>query len=117
MCYILVITIANIANLASTATAITIQRDWIVVVAGEDRSKLAGEIRWLFNTLNVLLSKLDLFRLEFDRGQHTFDSRCYKKTPGKKGSFSFPLPCSGLHLLRLKNYNSVSIPILVLFSF
>ncbi|XP_040295674.1 solute carrier family 40 member 1 isoform X3 [Bufo bufo] len=41
LCYILVITIANTANLASTATAITIQRDWIVVVAGEDRSKLA----------------------------------------------------------------------------
>ncbi|XP_025048896.1 solute carrier family 40 member 1 isoform X2 [Alligator sinensis] len=41
LCYILVITIANIANLASTATAITIQRDWIVVVAGEDRSRLA----------------------------------------------------------------------------
>ncbi|XP_013839789.1 solute carrier family 40 member 1 isoform X2 [Sus scrofa] len=40
-CYILIITIANIANLASTATTITIQRDWIVVVAGEDRSKLA----------------------------------------------------------------------------
>ncbi|XP_062969377.1 solute carrier family 40 member 1 isoform X2 [Cynocephalus volans] len=40
-CYILIITIANIANLASTATGITIQRDWIVVVAGEDRSKLA----------------------------------------------------------------------------
>ena len=43
-CYILIITIANIANLASTATAITIQRDWIVVVAGEDRSKLAGNL-------------------------------------------------------------------------
>ncbi|XP_073529385.1 ferroportin-like isoform X2 [Phyllobates terribilis] len=41
LCYILVITIANVANLASTATAITIQRDWIVVVAGDDRSKLA----------------------------------------------------------------------------
>ncbi|XP_073529387.1 ferroportin-like isoform X4 [Phyllobates terribilis] len=43
LCYILVITIANVANLASTATAITIQRDWIVVVAGDDRSKLAVE--------------------------------------------------------------------------
>jgi len=54
MCYILVITIANIANLASTATAITIQRDWIVVVAGEDRSKLAGEMHCLSNILNCL---------------------------------------------------------------
>lgn len=42
-CYIMVISIANIANLASTATSITIQRDWVVVVAGEDRNKLAGQ--------------------------------------------------------------------------
>lgn len=42
-CYILVITIANVANLASTATSITIQRDWVVVVAGQDSSKLAGQ--------------------------------------------------------------------------
>lgn len=43
MCYIMVITIANIANLASTAMSIAIQRDWVVVVAGEDRSRLAGK--------------------------------------------------------------------------
>lgn len=42
-CYIMVITIANIANLASTATSITIQRDWVVVVAGQDSSRLAGQ--------------------------------------------------------------------------
>lgn len=45
ICYILVITIANIANLASTATSITIQRDWVVVVAGQDSSSLAGQCR------------------------------------------------------------------------
>lgn len=39
----MVISIANIANLASTAMSITIQRDWVVVVAGEDRSSLAGQ--------------------------------------------------------------------------
>lgn len=43
VCYILVISIANVANLASTATSITIQRDWVVVVAGQDSSSLAGE--------------------------------------------------------------------------
>lgn len=43
LCYIMVITIANIANLASTAMSITIQRDWVVVVAGQDSSKLAGQ--------------------------------------------------------------------------
>ncbi|XP_047629008.1 solute carrier family 40 member 1 [Phacochoerus africanus] len=56
-CYILIITIANIANLASTATTITIQRDWIVVVAGEDRSKLAdmnATIRRIDQLTNIL---------------------------------------------------------------
>uniref|UniRef100_A0A8C8RZN5 Solute carrier family 40 member n=1 Tax=Pelusios castaneus TaxID=367368 RepID=A0A8C8RZN5_9SAUR len=57
LCYILVITIANIANLASTATTITIQRDWIVVVAGEDRGKLAdmnATIRRIDQLTNIL---------------------------------------------------------------
>ncbi|XP_051882572.1 solute carrier family 40 member 1 [Pristis pectinata] len=56
-CYILVITIANIANLASTAMGITIQRDWIVVVAGEDRSKLAdmnATVRRIDQVTNIL---------------------------------------------------------------
>ncbi|XP_036603872.1 solute carrier family 40 member 1 [Trichosurus vulpecula] len=56
-CYILIITIANIANLASTATGITIQRDWIVVVAGDDRSKLAdmnATIRRIDQLTNIL---------------------------------------------------------------
>lgn len=47
VCYILVISIANVANLGSTAMSITIQRDWVVVVAGQDSSKLAGQcLRW-----------------------------------------------------------------------
>ncbi|KAM5151535.1 ferroportin isoform 2-T2 [Mantella aurantiaca] len=57
LCYILVITIANIANLASTAMGITIQRDWIVVVAGEDRSKLAdmnATVRRIDQLTNIL---------------------------------------------------------------
>ncbi|XP_069839584.1 ferroportin-like isoform X2 [Dendropsophus ebraccatus] len=57
LCYILVITIGNIANLASTATAITIQRDWIVVVAGDDRSKLAdinATVRRIDQLTNIL---------------------------------------------------------------
>ncbi|XP_020849215.2 LOW QUALITY PROTEIN: ferroportin [Phascolarctos cinereus] len=56
-CYIVIITIANIANLASTATGITIQRDWIVVVAGDDRSKLAdmnATIRRIDQLTNIL---------------------------------------------------------------
>lgn len=56
-CYILVITIANIANLASTAMGITIQRDWIVVVAGEDRSRLAdmnATVRRIDQVTNIL---------------------------------------------------------------
>ncbi|XP_062972341.1 solute carrier family 40 member 1 [Elgaria multicarinata webbii] len=57
LCYILVITIANIANLASTATGITIQRDWVVVVAGENRNKLAdmnATIRRIDQLTNIL---------------------------------------------------------------
>ncbi|XP_029461857.1 solute carrier family 40 member 1 isoform X2 [Rhinatrema bivittatum] len=57
ICYILVITIANIANLASTAMSITIQRDWIIVVAGEDRSRLAdmnATVRRIDQLTNIL---------------------------------------------------------------
>ncbi|KAJ8253090.1 hypothetical protein GJAV_G00208990 [Gymnothorax javanicus] len=60
-CYIMVITIANIANLASTATSITIQRDWIVVVAGEDRSELAdmnATVRIIDQLTNILAPML-----------------------------------------------------------
>ncbi|XP_069790827.1 solute carrier family 40 member 1 isoform X2 [Narcine bancroftii] len=56
-CYILVITFANIANLASTAMGISIQRDWIIVVAGEDRSKLAdmnATVRRIDQVTNIL---------------------------------------------------------------
>ncbi|XP_029461847.1 solute carrier family 40 member 1-like isoform X2 [Rhinatrema bivittatum] len=51
VCYILVIIIANIANLASTAMSITIQRDWIIVIAGKDSNLLAG--------MNATLRRID----------------------------------------------------------
>ncbi|XP_062313441.1 solute carrier family 40 member 1 [Osmerus eperlanus] len=60
-CYILVITIANISNLASTATSITIQRDWVVVVAGQDSSKLAdmnATVRIIDQMTNILAPML-----------------------------------------------------------
>lgn len=60
-CYVLVITIANIANLASTATSITIQRDWVVVVAGQDSSKLAdmnATVRIIDQLTNILAPML-----------------------------------------------------------
>ncbi|XP_051566202.1 solute carrier family 40 member 1 isoform X2 [Myxocyprinus asiaticus] len=60
-CYIMVITIANIANLASTAMSITIQRDWVVVVAGDDRSKLAdmnATVRIIDQLTNILAPML-----------------------------------------------------------
>ncbi|KAJ1186948.1 hypothetical protein NDU88_003727 [Pleurodeles waltl] len=56
-CYIFVITVANIANLASTAMSITIQRDWIVVVANEDRGRLAdmnANVRRIDQLTNIL---------------------------------------------------------------
>ncbi|XP_032386109.1 solute carrier family 40 member 1 [Etheostoma spectabile] len=61
LCYILVISIANVANLASTATAITIQRDWVVVVAGQDSSKLAdmnATVRIIDQLTNILAPML-----------------------------------------------------------
>lgn len=60
-CYIMVITIANIANLASTAMSITIQRDWVVVVAGDDRSSLAdmnATVRIIDQMTNILAPML-----------------------------------------------------------
>lgn len=60
-CYILVITIANIANLASTAMSITIQRDWVVVVAGQDSSQLAdmnATVRIIDQLTNILAPML-----------------------------------------------------------
>ncbi|CAL1582665.1 unnamed protein product [Knipowitschia caucasica] len=60
-CYVMVIAIANIANLASTAMSITIQRDWVVVVAGQDSSKLAdmnATVRIIDQLTNILAPML-----------------------------------------------------------
>ncbi|XP_039613843.1 solute carrier family 40 member 1 [Polypterus senegalus] len=57
VCYIFIITIANVANLASTAMGITIQRDWIIVVAGENRNRLANmnaTVRVIDQLTNIL---------------------------------------------------------------
>lgn len=44
-----VIVLADVANLASTALNIAIQRDWIVVITGYNRSHLAGKISILIH--------------------------------------------------------------------
>lgn len=44
VCYTVVIVLADVANLASTALKIAIQRDWIVVITGHNRCHLAGKI-------------------------------------------------------------------------
>ncbi|KAI2655450.1 Solute carrier family 40 member 1 [Labeo rohita] len=41
VCYTVVIVLADVANLASTALTIAIQRDWIVVITGYNRGHLA----------------------------------------------------------------------------
>nr|XP_021484539.1 solute carrier family 40 member 1-like [Meriones unguiculatus] len=41
-CYAVVISLAAVANLAGTALTITIQRDWIVSLTGDNRGQLAG---------------------------------------------------------------------------
>lgn len=48
-----VIVLADVANLASTALNIAIHRDWIVVITGYNRGHLAGKM----NTLVHLHSK------------------------------------------------------------
>ncbi|XP_051818273.1 solute carrier family 40 member 1-like [Antechinus flavipes] len=50
-CYVAVIILADLANLASTALTITIQRDWIVVITGDNRSQLAG--------MNAMIRRMD----------------------------------------------------------
>ncbi|XP_052000223.1 solute carrier family 40 member 1-like [Xyrauchen texanus] len=42
VCYMVVIILADVTNLASTALTIAIQRDWIVVITGYNRGHLAG---------------------------------------------------------------------------
>lgn len=44
----MVIVLADVANLASTALTIAIQRDWIVVITGYNRGHLAGEKMFLW---------------------------------------------------------------------
>ncbi|XP_072507002.1 ferroportin-like [Notamacropus eugenii] len=50
-CYVAVIIFADLANLASTALTITIQRDWIVVITRDNRSQLAG--------VNAMIRRMD----------------------------------------------------------
>uniref|UniRef100_A0A8C4XAT4 Solute carrier family 40 member n=1 Tax=Erpetoichthys calabaricus TaxID=27687 RepID=A0A8C4XAT4_ERPCA len=42
VCYTVVIILADVANLASTALTIAIQKDWIIVITGYNRGHLAG---------------------------------------------------------------------------
>lgn len=74
VCYTVVIVLANIANLASTALTIAIQRDWIVVITGYNRGHLAGttaiSVRVMLKRTNRLLSpvqtklKVDALRMQ-----------------------------------------------------
>lgn len=50
----MVIVLADVANLASTALTIAIQRDWIVVITGYNRGHLAGKEIWYWCRLLFL---------------------------------------------------------------
>ncbi|XP_023565618.1 solute carrier family 40 member 1-like [Octodon degus] len=55
-CYAAVITLAAMANLAGTALTITIQKDWIVSITGDNRGQLAGmnaTVRRLDQVINI----------------------------------------------------------------
>ncbi|XP_023680024.1 ferroportin [Paramormyrops kingsleyae] len=56
-CYTLVIILADVANLANTALTIAIQRDWIVVITGCNRARLAevnATMRRIDQVTNIL---------------------------------------------------------------
>lgn len=61
VCYTVVIVLADVANLASTALTIAIQRDWIVVITGYNRGHLAGEIYSMFMHILSYISTLSLW--------------------------------------------------------
>nr|XP_023420031.1 solute carrier family 40 member 1-like [Cavia porcellus] len=55
-CYAAIIILAAMANLAGTALTITIQRDWIVSITGDNRGQLAGmnaTVRQLDQVINI----------------------------------------------------------------
>ncbi|XP_058867600.1 solute carrier family 40 member 1 [Acipenser ruthenus] len=57
VCYTVVIILADVANLASTALTIAIQRDWIVVITGYNRGHLAemnATMRRIDQVTNIL---------------------------------------------------------------
>ncbi|KAF7665745.1 hypothetical protein LDENG_00132790 [Lucifuga dentata] len=57
VCYTVVIILADVANLASTALTIAIQRDWIVVITGYNKGHLAGmnaTMRQIDQVTNIL---------------------------------------------------------------
>uniref|UniRef100_UPI00398F886C ferroportin isoform X1 n=3 Tax=Pristiophorus japonicus TaxID=55135 RepID=UPI00398F886C len=57
VCYMVVIGLADAANLASTALTVAIQRDWIIVITGCNRSGLAdvnAAMRRIDQVVNVL---------------------------------------------------------------
>ncbi|EHB06508.1 Solute carrier family 40 member 1 [Heterocephalus glaber] len=58
-CYAVVITLEAVANLAGTALTITIQRDWIVSITGDNRGQLAEmstAVRRLDQVINIFAS-------------------------------------------------------------
>lgn len=57
----MVIVLADVANLASTALTIAIQRDWIVVITGYNRGHLAGEIYSMLMHILAYISTLSLW--------------------------------------------------------
>ena len=44
VCEASIIVLGSLANLASQASTIAVERDWVVVVSGEDKNVLAGMV-------------------------------------------------------------------------
>lgn len=72
----MVIVLADVANLASTALTIAIQRDWIVVITGYNRGHLAGK-----GIPCLLMRILVVFVMGFSQALACFCS-CSKSSSG-----------------------------------
>lgn len=83
VCYTVVIVLADVANLASTALTIAIQRDWIVVITGYNRGHLAGEKTHLWSMYT--------HRIVFCPWLCTGDSRVTEKKPRQDLNYHFAL--------------------------
>ena len=70
---IVLVLLAIVARLASLGTTIAIERDWVVVIAREDASLLAGILRYIFMCLFWSVRTIDRSVRTIDRSVRAID--------------------------------------------